>query len=47
MNIVIVTSCPSGIANSVIAAGLLEKAAASWVGMPLLSVTTIWNQQNY
>ncbi len=29
MNIVIVTSCPSGIANSVIAAGLLEKAAAS------------------
>ena len=29
MNIVIVTSCPSGIASSVIAAGLLEKAAAS------------------
>ncbi|WP_024871661.1 PTS fructose-like transporter subunit IIB [Tolumonas lignilytica] len=29
MNILIVTTCPSGIANSVIAAGLLEKAAAS------------------
>ena len=29
MSIVIVTTCPSGIANSVIAAGLLEKAAAS------------------
>ncbi|MDX1301686.1 PTS fructose transporter subunit IIBC [Photobacterium sp.] len=28
MNIAIVTACPSGIANSVIAAGLLEKAAA-------------------
>jgi PTS system fructose-specific IIC component len=29
MNILIVTSCPSGIANSVIAAGLLEKAATT------------------
>jgi fructose PTS system EIIBC or EIIC component len=28
MNIVIVTACPSGIANSIIAAGLLEKASA-------------------
>ncbi|PSW03785.1 PTS fructose transporter subunit IIBC [Photobacterium lipolyticum] len=28
MNIAIVTACPSGIANTVIAAGLLEKAAA-------------------
>ena len=28
MKIAIVTTCPSGIANSVIAAGLLEKAAA-------------------
>ena len=27
MNIVIVTACPSGIANSIIAAGLLEKAS--------------------
>ena len=28
MKIVIVTACPSGIANSIIAAGLLEKASA-------------------
>jgi PTS system fructose-specific IIC component len=28
MNIAVVTACPSGIANSVIAAGLMEKAAA-------------------
>ncbi|MEZ9229956.1 PTS fructose transporter subunit IIBC [Vibrio amylolyticus] len=28
MNIAIITACPSGVANSVIAAGLLEKAAA-------------------
>ena len=29
MNIAIITACPSGIANSIIAAGLLEKAAKS------------------
>ncbi|UPQ89927.1 PTS fructose transporter subunit IIBC [Vibrio sinaloensis] len=29
MNIAIVTACPSGVANSILAAGLLEKAAAS------------------
>ncbi|MFB9136801.1 PTS fructose transporter subunit IIBC [Vibrio olivae] len=29
MNIAIVTACPSGVANSIIAAGLLEKAAAA------------------
>ncbi len=28
MNIAIVTACPSGVANSIIAAGLLEQAAA-------------------
>ena len=27
MNIAIITACPSGVANSIIAAGLLEKAA--------------------
>ena len=27
-NIVIITACPSGIANSILAAGLLEQAAA-------------------
>lgn len=29
MNIAIITACPSGVANSIIAAGLLEKAAAA------------------
>ncbi|MEF1303984.1 hypothetical protein QTO17_19000, partial [Vibrio owensii] len=28
MNIAIITACPSGVANSIIAAGLLEQAAA-------------------
>ena len=27
MNIAIITACPSGVANSILAAGLLEKAA--------------------
>ncbi|GAK84054.1 PTS system, fructose-specific IIB component and IIC component [Vibrio ponticus] len=29
MNVTIITACPSGVANSIIAAGLLEKAAQS------------------
>ncbi|MCE7628415.1 PTS fructose transporter subunit IIABC, partial [Vibrio fluvialis] len=29
MNIAIITACPSGVANSIIAAGLLEQAAKS------------------
>lgn len=28
MNIAIITACPSGVANSILAAGLLEQAAA-------------------
>ena len=40
MNIVIVTACPSGIANSIIAAGLLEKASAELDGRLWSSVIT-------
>lgn len=42
MNIAIITACPSGVANSILAAGLLEQAAAKLTGMQKSNVNQVW-----